>query len=99
MVKHPHSINQNTYRKKHTEKTYKQHINKTIVNCAGWKKAGNSYLKAFIKGGFYSEGTDTFVAFCSFFPCSLTAFHRGRQQKSGGRQWKSSRADKQHCFP
>ena len=29
---------------------------------------------------------DTFVAFCSFFPCSLTAFHRGRQQKSGVRQ-------------
>ena len=40
-----------------------------------------------------------FVAFCSFFPCSLTVFHRGRQQKSRGRQWKSSRADKQHCFP
>ena len=32
-----------------------------------------------------------FVAFCSFFPCSLTVFHRGTQ-------WKSSRADKQHCF-
>ena len=27
-----------------------------------------------------------FVAFCSFFPCSLSVFHRGRQQKSGGRQ-------------
>ena len=27
-----------------------------------------------------------FVAFCIFFPCSLTVFHRGRQQKSGGRQ-------------
>ena len=40
-----------------------------------------------------------FVAFCSFFPCSLTVFHRGRQQKSMGRQWKSSRADKQNCFP
>ena len=40
-----------------------------------------------------------FVAFCSFFPCSLTFVHRGRQQKSGGRQWKSSRADKQHYFP
>ena len=40
-----------------------------------------------------------FVAFCSFFPCSLTVFHRGRQRKKGGRQWKSSRADKQHCFP
>ena len=36
--------------------------------------------------------TPIFVAFCSFFPCSLTVFHRGRQQKS-------SRADKQHCFP
>ena len=23
----------------------------------------------------------SFVAFCSFFPCSLTVFHRGRQQK------------------
>ena len=31
-----------------------------------------------------------FVAFCSFFPCSLTVVHRGRQRKSGGRQWKSS---------
>ena len=41
----------------------------------------------------------TFVAFCSFFPCSLTVFHMGRQQKSGGRQQKSSRADKQLCFP
>ena len=41
----------------------------------------------------------TFVAFCSFFPYSLTVVHRGRQQKSGGRQQKSSRADKQHCFP
>ena len=40
-----------------------------------------------------------FVAFCSFFPCSLTVFHRGKQWKSGSRQWKSSRADKQHCFP
>ena len=40
-----------------------------------------------------------FVAFCSFFPCSLTFFHRGRKQKSGGRQQKSSRADKQDCFP
>ena len=40
-----------------------------------------------------------FVAFCSFFPCSLTVVHRGRKQKSGGRQWKSSRADKQPCFP
>ena len=29
-----------------------------------------------------------FVAFCSFFPCSLTVVHRGRQ-------WKSSRADTQ----
>ena len=27
-----------------------------------------------------------FVAFCFFFPFSLTVFHRGRQQKSGGRQ-------------
>ena len=50
------------------------------------------------------RGEDTclykfFVAFCSFFPCSLTFFHRGRKQKSGGRQQKSSRADKQHCFP
>ena len=40
-----------------------------------------------------------FVAFCSFFPCSLTFFHRGKKQKSGGRQQRSSRADKQHCFP
>ena len=27
-----------------------------------------------------------FVAFCSFFPCSLTIFHKSRQQKSGGKQ-------------
>ena len=40
----------------------------------------------------------TFVAFCSFFPCSLTVFHRGRQQKSRGRQWKSSRAGQQNFF-
>ena len=44
-------------------------------------------------------GKKLFVAFCSFFPCSLTVVHRGRQRKSGGRQWKCSRADKQHCFP
>ena len=30
--------------------------------------------------------TTNFVAFFIFFPCSLTVFHRGRQQKSGGRQ-------------
>ena len=29
------------------------------------------------------EVVRTFVAFCSFFPCSLTVFQRGRQQKSG----------------
>ena len=29
-------------------------------------------------------GTFIFVAFCSFFSCSLTVVHRGRQQKSGG---------------
>ena len=40
-----------------------------------------------------------FVAFCSFFPCSLTVCERGRKQKSRGRQQKSSRADKQLCFP
>ena len=45
------------------------------------------------------ENFKYFVAFCSFFPCSLTVFIQGRQQKSGGRQQKSSRADKQHCFP
>jgi hypothetical protein len=44
-------------------------------------------------------GVNSFVAFCSFFPCSLTVFHMGRPQKSGGRQQKSSRADKQLCFP
>ena len=31
-----------------------------------------------------------FVAFCSFFSGSLTVVHRGRQQKSGGRQQKKS---------
>ena len=48
----------------------------------------------------------TFVAFCSFFPCSLTVCDRGRKQKSGGRQQKrgegrqqnSSRADKWNDF-
>ena len=39
-----------------------------------------------------------FVAFCSFFPCSLTVVHRDRQRKSGGRQWKSSRAGQQNIF-
>ena len=29
------------------------------------------------------ETSFLFVAFCSFFPCSLTVFHRGRQRKSG----------------
>ena len=37
-----------------------------------------------------------FVAFSSFFPCSVTAVHRGRQRKSGGRQQKSSRAVQHH---
>ena len=55
--------------------------------------------------GFFLSESDSqldqnvFVAFCSFFPCSLTVFIQGRQQKSGGRQQKSSRADKQDCFP
>ena len=30
-----------------------------------------------------------FVAFCSFFPCSLTVCESSRKQKSGGRQQKS----------
>ena len=47
----------------------------------------------------YIADNSTFVACCIFFLCSLTVFHRGRQQKSGGRKWKSSWADKQHCFP
>ena len=34
-----------------------------------------------------------FVAFHSFFPYNITVFHKGRQQKSGGRQCKRSRAD------
>ena len=33
--------------------------------------------------------TKGFVAFCSFFPFSLTVFIQGRQQKSGGRQQKA----------
>ena len=40
--------------------------------------------------------TFNFVAFCSFFPGSLTGFHKGRQLKSGGRQLKSSRAGQQN---
>ena len=53
-----------------------------------------------------------FVAFCSFFPCSLTVCESSRKQKSGGRQQKSqvdnrkrggrqqksSRADKWNYF-
>ena len=46
-----------------------------------------------------------FVAFCSYFPGSLTVVHKGRQQKSGvrqqksgGRQQKSSRAGQQNYF-
>ena len=53
-----------------------------------------------------------FVAFCSFFPCSLTVCESSRKQKSGsrqqksqvdnrkrrGRQQKSSRADKWNDF-
>ena len=39
-----------------------------------------------------------FVAFCSFFPSSLTVFHRGRQLKSGSRQQKSFRAGQQNIF-
>ena len=41
-----------------------------------------------------------FAAFCSFFSCSLTVSCnlRVRQWKSGGRQWKSSRAGQQNFF-
>ena len=39
-----------------------------------------------IATNFRNFRVNTFVAFCSFFPCSLTVVHRGRQQKSGGRQ-------------
>ena len=46
----------------------------------------------------FSVLDSSFVAFCSFFPCSLTVFHKGRQQKSGGRQQKSSRAGQQNNF-
>ena len=35
--------------------------------------------------------------FVVFFPCSITVVHRGKR-KSGGRQWKSSRAGKQNFF-
>ena len=31
----------------------------------------------------YIADNSTFVAFCSFFPCSLTVFHKGRQKKVG----------------
>ena len=37
--------------------------------------------------------------FVAFFHVASLFLYRGRQQKSGGRQQKSSRADKQHCFP
>ena len=46
----------------------------------------------------WKEVQKLFVAFCSFFSCSLTVVHRSRQRKSGGRQWKSSRADKHHSW-
>ena len=39
-----------------------------------------------------------FVAFCSFFTCSLTVVHKGRPWKRRGRQWKSSRAGQQNNF-
>ena len=49
-----------------------------------------------------------FVAFCSFFPCSLTVFHRVDNEKAleltnstvfhRDRQWKSSRAGQQIFF-
>ena len=41
---------------------------------------------------FWAWAGTRFVALCSFFPGSLTVFHRGRQPESGGRQLKSSRA-------
>ena len=37
----------------------------------------------------YEQKEKKFVAFCSYFPGSLNVVHRGRQQKSGGRQPKS----------
>ena len=45
----------------------------------------DSYLRC-VEIGQSEELDKIFVAFCSFFPCSLTVVHRGRQQKSGGRQ-------------
>ena len=61
-----------------------------------------------VEGPTFNLNNVTFVAFCSFFPCSLTVFHRGRQKVGvdnekaleltnstvfhRGRQQKSSRA-------
>ena len=47
---------------------------------------------------YWSRDQLPFVAFCSFFPCSLTVFHRGRQWKSGGRQWISLEVDNRITF-
>ena len=74
----------------------------------------NVYYKLFVKGQINVALVEKyiFVAFCSFFPCSLTVCERGRKQKKwgrqqksevdnrkrGGRQQKSSRADKWNDF-
>ena len=72
-----------------------------IAKIRGCRLIYMSYFEFFKKKSLFLKVRSRclFVAFCSFFPSSLTVFHRGRQQKSRGRQWKSSRADKQHCFP
>ena len=41
------------------------------------------HQSSYLKGTEYASIEIPFVAFCSFFPCSLTVFHRGRQQKVG----------------
>ena len=51
-----------------------------------------------IWGSMYSFSTSCLLHFVAFFQCSFTVVYRGRQRKSGGRQWKSSRAGQQNIF-
>ena len=60
-------------------KTCKENYNDTV--CLDLLNENNTEINEIVQ-----ETVSNFVAFCSYFPCSLTVFHRGRKQKSGGRQ-------------
>ena len=53
----------------------------------------------FLKNVINRNLNERFVAFCSFFPCSLTVVLMGRQQKSGSRQYRniSQKCNKTSC--